>query len=170
MCVGVFNQGGIRMNKLKIVSAGALLWVGALASGFLVFILIGIWAFRDKVFTIGDPLTPVDLIMLVGMTSVLLFNVGSLFWLGRTHFERGCSRATDSVLFVMGTFCIVMMMAEKVMADDIAHETASGWRIQGEYLMLYGMLFLQLIYILLMGMRLLPRHPEPTAKSYEPGL
>jgi hypothetical protein len=149
-----------QMNELKIRSAVATFWLGILATAFLVFILIGIWVFRDRVFTIGNPLALVDMIMLVGMAFVLLFNVVSLFWLRRTLFKCTFSRATDSLLFGIGILCIVMMMTEKVMADDIAHETISGWRIQGEYLMLYGMLFLQLIYNLSIGMRLLHRQPE----------
>ena len=44
--------------------------------------------------------------------------------------------------------------AQKVMVDEVAHETAEAWSIQGEYLMLYGMLTLQLIYNLLVGRRL----------------
>jgi len=159
------------MNKFKIGPAGALLWLGALATGFLVFILIGIWVFRDRVFTIGNQLSLVELTMLIGMVSVLLFNIVSLFWLSRKRFKSTYSRATDSVLFGLGILCIVMMMAEKVMIDDIAHETAVAWSIQREYLMLYGMLFLQLIYNLLMGMRLLNYgQPESAAKPHVPGL
>jgi hypothetical protein len=157
------------MNKLKIGLADALLWLDVLAMAFLVFILISIWVFRDRVFTIGNPLSLVDLIMLVGMISVLLFNAVSLFWLSRVLFKGANSRATDSVLFGLCILCLVMMMTEKAMVDDIAHETASGWSIQGEYLMLYGMLFLQLTYNLLIGMRLLPRQPESAAKSHVPG-
>ena len=156
------------MNRLKMGLASALLWLDALATAFLVFILIGIWVFRDRIFTIGNPLTMVDLIMLVGMISILLFNIISLFWLGRVRFKSDYSRATDLVLFGLGILCIMMMMAEKVMADEIAHETSTGWSIQGEYLMLYGMLFLQLIYNLLMGIRLFHGRPESSAKPHVP--
>jgi hypothetical protein len=158
------------MNKYKISQAGALFWLGALATAFLVLILIGIWVFRDRVFTIGNPTTPVDLIMLIGMTTALLFNVVSLFWLRKTRFKGTGKRANDSMLFGLGVLCIVMMIAEKIMADDIAHETVSGWSIQGEYLILYGMLFIQIVYNVLMGMRLFHRQqPGSPAKSYMSG-
>ncbi len=152
------------MNKLKIGLTGALLWLDAFATAFLIFILIGMWVFRDHLFTIGNPLAMLDLIILVGIIFILMFNIFSLFWVGGEHYKRGKSRVSDLVLFGIGVLCAVMMMAEKVMADEIAHETASGWKIQGEYLMLYGMLLIQLVYNLLIGMRLLPKQPESTTK------
>jgi hypothetical protein len=158
------------MNKLKIGLTGAFLWLDAFATAFLVFILIGMWVFRDRLFTIGNPLAMLDLVILVGIIFILLFNIVSLFWFGRAHIKSGKSRASDLVLFGIGVLCTVMMMAEKVMADEIAHETASGWKIQAEYLMLYGMLLIQLVYNLLIGMRLLPKQPESTIKHMVPGI
>ena len=134
------------MNKLKKGQEDALFWLDALASGFLVFIFIGMWVFRDRVFTIGNQLALVDLVMLIGMISVLLFNIVSLFWLCGKRFDSIYSRATDFVLFGIGIFCIVITMAEKVMVDDIARETSETWSLQREYLMLYSMLFFQLTY------------------------
>lgn len=158
------------MNKLKIRVTGALFWLDTLVTAFLVFILIGMWVFRDRVFTIGGPLDLVDLIILVGMIFVLLFNIVSLFWLGRAQFKSDYSRALDSVLFGLGVLCIVMMMAEKIMADEIAHETTTGWNIQGEYLILYGMFLLQLVYNLLICKRLFQRQqPVSPAEPYMPG-
>jgi hypothetical protein len=62
-----------------------------------------------------------------------------------------------------------MMMAEKVMVDEIAHETSAAWSLQREYLMLYSMLFFQLTYNLLIGMRLLHYgQPESAAKPHVP--
>jgi hypothetical protein len=46
------------------------------------------------------------------------------------------------------------------MADEIAHETESGWTLQGEYLLLYGMLALQLVHNLLLGRHLLRASPR----------
>lgn len=159
------------MNKLKIGSDDALFWLGALATGFLVFIFIGMWVFRDRVFTIGNQLALVDMIMLIGMLSILLFNIVSLFWLSRKRFKSTFGWATDFVLFGIGLLCIVMMMAEKVMVDEIAHETSVAWSLQREYLMLYSMLFLQLTYNLLIGMRLLNYgQPESAKKPHTPRL
>ena len=156
------------MNKLKIGLAGVFLWLDAFATAFLVFILVGMWVFRDHLFTIGNPLAMLDLVILLGSIFILLFNIVSLFWFGREHFKSGKSRASNLFLFGIGVLCTVMMMAEKVMADEIAHETVSGWKIQGEYLMLYGMLLIQLVYNLLIGMRLLPKQPESTTKLQVP--
>ena len=157
------------MNKPKIGSENALFWLDALATGFLVFILIGIWVFRDQVFTIGNQFAPVVMIMLIGMISVLLFNIASLFWLSGKRFKSKYRRSTDFVLFGIGILCIFMMMAEKVMVDEVAHETSVAWSLQREYLMLYSMLFLQLTYNLLIGMQLLNYgQPESATKPHTP--
>ena len=157
------------MNKLKIESENALFWLGALATTFLAFILIGLWAVRDRIFIIVNQIALLDLIMLIGMISVLLFNIASLFWLSRKRFDSIYSRATDFVLFGIGILCIVIMMAGKVMVDDIAHETSVALGLQREYLILYSILFLQFTYNLLIGMRLLNYgQPESAKKTQTP--
>ena len=113
------------------------------------FILVGLWLYRDRVFTIGNPLGFVGVTMLVGFGSILLFNIVSVTWLSRFLHDK------TAILFGLGVLCLVLMAAEKVMVDEVAHETAVAWSIQGEYLMLYGMLILQLIYNLLVGGRVL---------------
>ena len=140
---------------------GAVFWLDILATSLLVFILAGIWLFRDRVFVVGNPLALVDLTMLVGIGTVLLFNIVSIAWLSGVRFKSAHGRTTDPILIGLGILCLVMMMAEKIMADEIAHETLAGWSIQGEYIMLYGMLVLQLIYNLLVGARLLLGPPRP---------
>jgi hypothetical protein len=47
------------------------------------------------------------------------------------------------------------MAAEKVMVDEIAHQMELAWSMQTEYLMLYGMLIVQLVYNLLVLRRTL---------------
>ena len=159
------------MTKLKIGSEDSLFWLGALATAFLVFILIGLWVVRDRIFIIVNQIALLDLIMLIGMISVLLFNIASLFWLIRKRFKSTYSRATDFVLFGIGILCVVMMMVEKVRVDDIAYETSVAWSIQREYLILYSMLFFQLTYNMLIGMRLLNYgQPDSAKKTQIPGL
>ena len=158
------------MNKLKTGFTSALFWLDNLATAFLVFILVSMWVFRDQVFSMGGALALVELIMLIGMIFILLFNIASLSWLGRRQFKNTHKRAFDSLLFGLGILCVVMMTGEKVMADEIAHETATGWNIQGEYLILYGMFSLQLVYNLLIYRRLFQRQqPESEARPFLPG-
>ena len=71
------NNGGFQINVLKSGLAGVVLWLDILATLLLVFILFGIWLFRDRVFTIGNLVALVDLTMFVGIGSVLLFNIAS---------------------------------------------------------------------------------------------
>lgn len=152
------------MLKLKSGLTGVVLCLDIVATPLLVFILMGIWAFRDRLFTIGNPLGIVELIMLVGMGTVLLFNIFSIAWLVKMRFKNAHRKTFDSMLMGLGILCIVMMIAEKVMADEVAHETVAGWSVQGEYLLLYGMLVPQFIFNLLVGTRLLLGSMEPAAK------
>ena len=132
----------------------ATFWLDVLATPLLLFILAGLWLYREQVFVIGSPVTFAGLIMMIGFASILLFNLVSLFWLGRFRSRTGERRGADTRLFMLGLLCLVLLAAQKVMADEVAHETEGAWSIQGEYLILYGMLLLQLIYNLLVGRRL----------------
>ncbi|WP_419663213.1 hypothetical protein [Desulfosarcina variabilis] len=157
------------MTKLKIGSEDSLFWLGALATAFLVFFLICMWVVRDRIFTIVNQIALLDLTMFIGMIFGLLFNIASLFWLIRKRSKSTYSRATDFVLFGIGILCIVMIMVGKVRVDNIAYETPAAWSIQREYLILYSMLFFQLTYNMLIGMRLLNYgQPESTKKTQTP--
>ena len=132
-----------------------VLWLDVLATPLLLFILAGLWLYRQQIFVTGSPVAGAGLIMLIGFGSILLFNIVSLFWLGRSRSRATGGRGAGHRLFWLGLLCLLLMAAEKVMADEVAHETEGVWSIQGEYVMLYGMLLLQLIYNLLVGKRLL---------------
>ncbi len=76
---------------------------------------------------------------------------------------RGRSEAARRVrstrgLPVLGVTCLVLMAAEKIMIDEVAHETVGGWTLQTEYILLYVMLGVQLVYNVLLGRALLGAH------------
>lgn len=126
-----------------------IIWLDVLATALLLFILAGLWLYRERIFTIGSPLGVVELLMLVGFGSILLFNGMSIAWLWQFLHEK------TALLMVLGMLCLVLMAAEKVMVDEVAHQTELAWSMQTEYLILYGMLIVQLVYNLLVLRRTL---------------
>ncbi len=134
-----------------------VLLLDVLSTPLLLFILLGLWLFRDQVFVIGEPLTPATVTMLIGFGAILLFDLASVAWLaGNRHSAHG-EAETRTRLLVLGVLCLVLFAADKVMIDEVAHETATGWTLQTEYLLLYGMLMIQLAYNVMLARHLLSR-------------
>lgn len=125
------------------------------ATPLLIFIIACLWIYRLDLFVISSPVTRIGLIMMAGFALILLFNLASVLWLGRSLFSGGDGKGPNIWLLILGIVCLVLLAAEKVMMDEVAHETVEGWSIQGEYVMLYGMLAVQLLFNVLTGKRLL---------------
>lgn len=123
-----------------------VLLLDVLSTTLLMFILLGLWLFRDQVFVIGEPLTPATATMLFGFGAILLFDIASVAWLAGNRGSAPGEIETRTRLLVLGVLCLVLFATDKVMIDEVAHETAAGWTLQPEYLLLYGMLIFQLAY------------------------
>jgi hypothetical protein len=108
-----------------------VLWLDVLATPLLLFILVGLWLYRQQIFVIGSPVAGAGLIMLIGFGSILLFNMVSLFWLGRSRSGTREGKEVGQGLFWLGLLCLLLMAVEKVMADEVAHETEGAWSLQG---------------------------------------
>ena len=134
-----------------------VLLLDVLSTPLLMFILLGLWLFRDQVFVIGEPLTPAIATMLIGFGAILLFDLASVGWLAGNRHSAPGETETRTRLLVLGVLCLVLFAADKVMIDEVAHETATGWTLQTEYLLLYGMLIFQLAYNVLLARHLLSR-------------
>jgi len=134
-----------------------VLLLDVLSTPLLLFILLGLWLFRDQVFVIGEPLTPATATMLIGFGAILLFDIASVAWLAGNRRSAPGETEARTMLLVLGVLCLVLVAADKVMIDEVAHETATGWTLQTEYLLLYGMLIFQLAYNVLLARHLLSR-------------
>lgn len=143
------------MHQRKKPLTGLTLSLDILATLLLLFIFVGFWIYRTEIFVVGNPINRVGLIMIAGFMAIMVFNISSILWLGRSLFGDGEQKALNLGLLVFGIVCLVLLAAEKVMTDEVAHETVGGWSIQGEYIMLYGMLVIQLVFNVLMAKRLL---------------
>ena len=145
------------MSYGQLRFATIVLLLDVLCTPLLVFILLGLWMFRDQVFVIGEPLTPATATMLVGFGAILLFDIASVAWLAGNRRSAPGKTEARTRLLVLRVLCLVLFAADKVMIDEVAHETATAWTLQTEYLLLYGMLFFQLAYNVLLARHLLSK-------------
>jgi hypothetical protein len=145
------------MRRIQRGLGALVYWLDVTSTSLLLFILIGIWAFRQEIFVIDGEVRMAGLIMLAGFAVILLFDLASVLWLGRSRARWGGSNRARGGLLRLGLVCILFLGVEKVMADEVAHQAEAAWTIEGEYLMLYGMLFLQLAYNLLVTGQLVRR-------------
>jgi len=133
----------------------AVYWLDVVATSLVLFILIVTQAFRSDVFMVGGEVAIVGWLMLAGCAVILAFDLTSTIWLKRTRPAQGAR--PNAGLVWLGAICLVLLAAEKVMADEVAHEAEAAWTIQGEYLILYCMLFLQFVYNILVVRQLVRR-------------
>jgi hypothetical protein len=55
-------------------------------------------------------------------------------------------RIGDIAVLTLGALCLILLVGEKVMADEIGREYLLGWEVVGEWVILYVFLTIQLIY------------------------
>jgi len=114
----------------------------------LLFILVMLPLFRRDVFVDRQALTGPEVAILIGFLIVFLFTVLSILWLaGRSLGQKPSPGAPLLALF--GALCLILMAAEKVMVDEIGREMELGWETTGEWIILYGLLAVQLVYHLM---------------------
>ena len=123
--------------------------LAALSTGFLAFNMLGILIFKQQVFFERGALARVEIVILIGFVLVLLFDVVSLLWsLQRLH-ESKQAGIGDKAIAALGALCLLLLMGEKVMVDEIGRESLLGWEVLGEWIILYTFLVIQLIYNLI---------------------
>ena len=116
----------------------------------------------------------IELVMLIGFGLVFLFDLVSIAWFAarlRTRVHESTRDATTAMaaarwepaILALGILCLVLMMGEKVMVDEIGREALLGWKTGGEWIILYAMLVTQLVYNIIVIIPLwrsgLPRLP-----------
>jgi hypothetical protein len=139
-------------NRLLFTSIFVL---AILSSGALVFNMLGIFIYKQQVFFEQETLSGVEIIILIGFGLVLLFDVASFLWnllrLRETE-ERGIGGKTA---LVFGVLCPILLIVGKVMVDEIAREYRRGWEVLGEWIILYVIFAIQLVYNLAVLLQLL---------------
>ena len=122
-----------------------LLILGILAAVGLAFNMVAIPLHQEEIFFNQSTLTAVEWIILAGFLLVICFDILAVAWAAfRVHKQKNFS--WDSVALIWGILCIILLMGEKVMIDEIARETRLGWETIGEWIILYGFFANQLLY------------------------
>lgn len=121
-----------------------------IATALGLLFIMGVQPFHaEEIFVNQDTLTGIERIMLLGFGLIVLFNVLSLGWLLTQPGDTSGQRATDLLTAALGVVCMVLLFADKVMADEVAHEWGLEGGSSGEWYMMYIFLSVQLIYILI---------------------
>ena len=60
----------------------------------------------------------------------------------------------DIGVITLGVLGLILLVGDKVMADEISHEYPLGWEVSGEWIILYIILSIQLFYNLIILHRL----------------
>lgn len=118
-----------------------------LCTGFLVYNMVAMPIYREQVFIERRTITTGwEMIILIGFILVLIFNIVSLLWVSWRirQAQRICKG--DTIVLALGTLCLILLMGEKVMVDEIGREYLLGWEVVGEWIILYVFLATQLLY------------------------
>ncbi len=117
-----------------------------LSTVFLVFNMSGIMLFKQQIFFERQSISTAEIILLIGFAVVLIFDIVSFFWVflkNRTAETRGLG---NWLTVLLAATCIVLLLGDKIMADEIGREYQLGWEVLGEWIILYIFLTTQLVY------------------------
>ena len=129
-----------RSHRLELTTfVLALLAVTGLA-----YNMLAMQIHRDQLFLQRGQLDGVGLIALAAFVVVLLFNVVSFLWVMTRH--RSSPTVGKIATLGLGALCMILLIGEKVMIDEIGRELRLGWETLGEWIILYSAMTIQLIY------------------------
>ena len=110
--------------------------------------------FREEIFIERQTLAGVEIFILIGFGLILLFDILSFLWiLLRVRHSQNAVIA-DRATLLLGFLCLLLLIGEKVMIDEIGREYRLGLGVRGEWIALYVGLTIQLIYNLVILLQL----------------
>ena len=142
------------MRKYSGLLHNSIFVLAILSAVFLVFNMLGILIYKQQVFFEQETLSSVEKVILIGFALVLLFDVASFLWnLLRLRQAEKVSIGGKAAL-VFGVLCPFLLIVGKVMVDEIAREYQLGWEALDEWIILYVLLAIQLVYNLAVVLQL----------------
>jgi hypothetical protein len=129
------------------VSTYAVLACDALCTGALVYIMAALPVHKEQVFldrgtiTVGG-----ELAILVAFVLVLMFNIVSILWASVRIRQARQSQKGDSGILALGVLCLILLVGDKALVDEISHEYSLGSEASGEWIVLYVCFAIQLLY------------------------
>ncbi len=132
--------------KLTRVKYNPIFILSLLTSIFLIYIMLGILIFKEQVFIERETLSLSEIFLGLGFVSIFVFNIVSIIWFFRNPVSPVKSTVSKFFLIALGVLCLLLLIGEKTMADEIGRESLLGWETLGEWIILYIFLFIQLAY------------------------
>jgi len=125
-----------------------------LSAILLLFIMLTIPVYKEQIFYERQTLAIVEIVIIIGFVFILFFDILSLFWISSRIRRNGKFTIGKIVTFILGVFCLIMLIGEKVMLDEIGRELILGWETKGEWIILYTLFVTQMIYNLVIFFKL----------------
>jgi hypothetical protein len=120
--------------------------LAVLATGFLIYNMLATLIFREEIFIERETLAGVEIFILVGFGLILLFDISSFLWVILRLRHSQDVAVVDRATLVLGALCLLLLIGEKAMMDEIGRESRLGLGVRGEWIALYVGLTIQLIY------------------------
>ncbi|MCH8276179.1 MAG: hypothetical protein IIA50_01365 [Bacteroidetes bacterium] len=127
--------------------------VGILATLALLFNMFAIWWYADQFFGENGPTDLKSAVILGGFLAILLFNILAVVWVILDGFYYRKYTAFEFMLIMFGVACIILLYGQKSMIDELGRERPTGWDRTGEWVILYILLCIQLVYNTLILLR-----------------
>ncbi len=125
-----------------------------LCTGWLVFTMVAMPIYKEQVFVDrGTISTGGETAILIGFIVVLIFNIVSLVWVSSRLRKAQAVHMGDLGVLGLGAFCLILLVGEKALVDEIGREYLLGWEVVGEWVILYVSLAIQLLYNVLILLR-----------------
>lgn len=136
--------------KLLRVKDKTIFILSVLTTTFILFIMAGLLMFKKQVFIERDTISLSEIFIVAGFLLICLFDITSIAWLiiKRPTFHE--SSISKILSIALGGFCLLLLIGDKTMVDEIGRESAIGRETLGEWIILYVFLLVQLSYNLLL--------------------
>jgi len=135
--------------------------LAVLSTGLLLFNMVAMVIYKQPIFFEDQGmLSSMKILILIGFILIPFFDIVSIGWL-ISRLRRGENAIRSTVLTLsLGDLCLVLLIGDKVMIDEIGREYLLHWEVAGEWSILYGLLTIQLVYNIVIFMQLFRVYKE----------
>ena len=117
-----------------------------LSTVLLVFNMLALPIYKEQIFFEREIFSNVEIVILIGFCFIILFNIVSFLWILSGIRRSHEVVSGDIARLILGALCLILLIGEKTMVDEIGREYPLGWEVTGEWIILYIFLTIQLIY------------------------
>jgi len=126
-----------------------------LCTVLLVYNMAAMPIYKGQVFfERGTISTGGEVVILIGFILMPIFDIISLLWVSSCMRQAHTVRRADRGILALGALCLILLVGEKAMVDEIGREYLQGWEVTGEWIILYVFLAIQLFYNIVILRRL----------------